>query len=140
MLDMLRTNSLLSLQLTFDSNLEKGNNQILKTIDLKIRPLNVYIEDTFLYKITQILTSFGPLHHAKKSTKQAYSKLPEEILISSQNLARHLYLDLLKIDELSLLVNVHASLKIHIGLDQSPLHFALFQRNNLMTTSYALGM
>ena len=140
MLETLKDNCLVSLQLTFDTNKAEGNN-VLKSVYMKIKPLNVYIEDTFAYKLNNILNSFEPFNKRTSLEKiPSCSKLPSNILISSQNLARHLCLDLLKIDEMSVLVNVHASLKMYIGLDQSPLHFALFERNNFITTSYALGM
>ena len=138
-LDTLKDNSLVSLQLTFDNNSDKEKN-VLKFVHMKIKPLNLYIEDTFVYKLNQILNSFETF---RKKTRldctSVCSKIPSDILISSQNLSRHLCLDTLKIDEISVLVNVHASLKMYIGLDQSPLHFALFERNNFITTSYALG-
>ena len=118
---------------------------------MKIRPLNVYVEDKFVNKINEILESFAStmlrprngeancFKTALSSTSICYDKLPDNILVSSQNLASHLYLNRIKIDDLSVLVNVHASLKMYIGLDQSPLQFNSFERNNLMTTSYDLG-
>ena len=138
MLETLKENSLLCLNFAFDANSDAGN--VLKSAQMTIKPLNVFIEDTFAYKINSILSSFVFNDNRVRPCKRPYrSKTPEDVLISSQNLSRHLCLDLLKINEISVLVSVHASMKMYIGLDQSPLHFSSFERANFITTSYALG-
>lgn len=136
-IEMLKENSLITLALTFDGNCDEGN--VLKSVHMKMKPLNVSIEDTFIYKLNSILTSFD--FGVKRNIPQRtfHLKVPDDVLMSSQNLARHLCLDSLKIENLSVLVNLHASMKMYIGLDQSPLHFSMFERNNFVTTSYALG-
>ena len=138
MLEMLKESSLVCLTFAFDANNDVGS--VLKSAHMSIKPLNVFIEDTFAYKINAILSTFELSDSKRKPEKQMYrSKTPDDVLISSQNLSSHLCLDLLKIDEFSVLVSVHASMKMYIGLDQSPLHFSTFERKNIITTSYALG-
>ena len=137
-METLKQNSLITLALTFDDH-DEGN--VLKSIHMKMKPLNVFIEDTFIYKLNSILNSFNfGVKRAIPNESTFHFKVPNDVLMSSQNLARHVCLDSLKIDDLSVLVNVHASLKMYIGLDQSPLHFSVFERKNFITTSYALGM
>ena len=140
MIEMLKESSLVSLALTFDANGHDGS--VLKSVRMNIQPLTVFIEDTFAFKLNAIMNSFDSFdkRHSIQDKTSSYSKLPKDVLIASQNLARHLSLDLLKIEEMSVLVNVHASMKMYIGLDQSPLHFSTFERSNITTTSYALGM
>ena len=139
MLEMLKENSLVTLSLTFDTNTTDG--KVLKSIHTRINPLHVFIEDTFIYKLNSILSSFESTSNQGRGIKRVYySSLPSDVSISSQNLSKHLHLDALKVEEISVLVNVHASMKMYIGLDQSPLHFSMFNRTNVVTTSYALGM
>ena len=138
MLETLKENSLICLNFEFDSNSDVGN--VLKSAHMTIKPLNVYIEDSFAYKINSILSSFVFTDNTGRAAEHPYySKTPQDVSISSQNLSRQLCLDSLKIDEISVLVSVHASMKMYIGLDQSPLHFSSFERKNFITTSYALG-
>ncbi len=133
-LEQLHRDGVMTLRMRFDAN---ANSNMLKAVTVKMAPLAVYVEDKFVHKMVQVMASFRPAQ--QKTLPAVWESLPEDVLLTSQALLSQLYLDDLSVEPLSVSVSVHASIKMHIGLDQSPLDFAPFQRRRLRTTHYALG-
>ncbi|KAG5271733.1 hypothetical protein AALO_G00183420 [Alosa alosa] len=65
-------------------------------------------------------------------------RLPEEVVQATQALVWPLRLRRLTIQPVSLLVSIHASLKLYIASDHTPLAFSLFERGPVCTTARQL--
>lgn len=61
-----------------------------------------------------------------------------QVLQSMQALVRPVRLQRLTIQPVNLLVSIHASLKLYIASDHTPLSFSLFERGPLCTTARQL--
>uniref|UniRef100_UPI00358FB320 intermembrane lipid transfer protein VPS13B isoform X2 n=1 Tax=Myxine glutinosa TaxID=7769 RepID=UPI00358FB320 len=102
-------------------------------LELEFQPLQLYIEDTFLYHLKMLLATFSlslcrQLDHPQGQT--ALIEFPQ--LVSA--LVLPIRLRHFTIRPLNLLVSVHASLRLYIASDQTPLSFSAFERHSLFTT------
>ena len=127
--EQLKSNSLTVIHFTFDVNSPEN---VLKNIHVVIKPLNIYLEDTFIYKIARVLQSFQNPPKSPPSREEIISGL-------SGNLVKYLQLDSCTIEPINVLVSVRASIKMYIGVDQSPLNFTPFTKTSFICTSYSLG-
>lgn len=66
------------------------------------------------------------------------SALLTQVLQSARALVRPVRLQRLTIQPVSLLVSIHASLKLYIASDHTPLSFSLFERGPVCTTARQL--
>ena len=138
LVEQLRQKGLVAVKISLDANTDHS---VIKAVQVDIKPLNIFIEDVFAYKITEVLKSFGTVHQQEQDQDQSCGQIGtlQEVLMSSKNLCQHLLLTSLNIEPLHVLVSVHAAIKMYVGLDQSPLNFGGFHRESLLTTNYSLG-
>ena len=129
--------SVVRLDMDWEEDRQVGRQRLqLRTVVLKIQPLDVFIEDIFLYKVAEVMKSFVVLTSTKNEDKEESIK---EVLSASYHLSQNLCLDRLEIAPLTILVSVHASAKAYVGLDSSPLTFGGYRREFIRTTDFALG-
>jgi len=110
-----------------------------------VDPLSVYLEDKFVMKLTEVLDTFkmpaaldeGHHHHERLVSKGPSP--PQSVLLASSGMASRLCLDEIVVDPVEVCLSVRASLRLQLGLEQSPLNFAAFKRSNLTTHSFCLG-
>ncbi len=138
LVEQLRSSSLVVAKISLDANTDQS---VIKAVHIRVKPLNIFVEDVFAYKISQVMSSFSlPTMASTSGSGLCESNVAlQEVLLSSKNLSRHLLLDSLNIEPLHVLVSVHAAIKMYVGLDQSPLNFGSFHRESLLTTNYSLG-
>lgn len=109
-----------------------------------IKPIALYIEDTYMIKLLDHLTKMLPTNLIVWSKENVASvpliesrvRLSPAIILVSSMLANPLILSSLCIEQLSLSLSVHSSKKLYIALDQSPLQFSQFERKSILTTPY----
>ncbi|XP_063735116.1 intermembrane lipid transfer protein VPS13B-like isoform X2 [Eleginops maclovinus] len=115
-------------------------------ISFQLQPARVYLEDTFVYYIKTLFHTYIP-DSAMASAPAAPQRgpqcgsapiLPEQVLQSVQALVHPVRLQRLSIQPVNLLVSIHASLKLYIASDHTPLSFSLFERGPLFTTARQL--
>ena len=140
-MDAVKKQSLVVVEVKVDNN---ETTTAVKAVEVRIQPIKFFVEDRFIFKMNRVIEGFAQqlnIFEDENSFREVTEDflLPREVEIFSGNLCNHMFLDSLRIHPLSLLVSVHASLKMFIGLDQSPLHFSEFHKEKLMTTNYALG-
>ena len=123
----------------------------LHTIKIKLEPVRLQAEDVFFYSLVDIMESFLSSKAEVPSVrciKQDYDDsskahvcviLPPEILCRSNAISRPINIQEILIDPISVELSVHASVKLYIALDQTPLNFNQYQRRQIFTTSYSLG-
>lgn len=114
-------------------------------IIVKVKPLSAYIEDTYITKLLDYVTVLAPtklviIPPIKRSINFSLSStlvgIPDQVLFESPVIAKPLVLKTFVIEDLSILLSVHSSIKLYIALDQSPLQFARFEKKKLMTTPF----
>lgn len=111
---------------------ESDDGIFVKSISIKISPLDLFIEDVFVYKMVLILKSFSG------EDEEIYNVLTD-VKAASGSLACPTTLESLEINPINVLVSIHASVKAYVGLDQSPLQFGRYHRDFVRTTYFALG-
>ena len=133
-----KENSILRLDMDFEVAFNSMDLLSLRSIAIRTKPLDVFIEDIFLYKVAEVLKSFTVSIGTEDLMPKSTTVL-KEVLLASNNLSQNLCLDRLDIAPMTVLVSVHASIKAYVGLDQSPLQFGGYHRRFLRTTHFALG-
>ena len=138
-LETLRESSVLCMNLQFEAAGHSAGK--LRSVRVESAPLCANIEDKLIFEMSSILNSFS-FHNEEEAAAATYDeggRLPHSILMASRNLVEHLSLQEILIEPIEVSLSVHASVKMYIGLDQSPLCFSAFSRNKLLTTNYCLG-
>ncbi|XP_077382325.1 intermembrane lipid transfer protein VPS13B isoform X2 [Festucalex cinctus] len=117
----------------------------LEEVNFQVHPARVYLEDTFVYYVKTLFHTFIPDSAIASMKPQkcnvesgSASTIPEQVLQSMQALVRPVRLQRLTIQPINLLVSIHASLKLYIASDHTPLAFSLFERGPLCTTARQL--
>lgn len=127
-------------------------NMCIHSVHIKMKPITLYAEDAVFYSLMEILSSFLPASKHKiakfgedrerneeEENLPVVMRMPREVLLKSGAMTHPIHISQLTIEPVSVLLSVHASVKLYVALDQSPLNFGCFQRHEIMTTSYSLG-
>ncbi|XP_039661568.1 vacuolar protein sorting-associated protein 13B isoform X4 [Perca fluviatilis] len=123
-----------------------GDRCTAEEITFQLQPARVYVEDTFVYYIKTLFHTYIPDSAMASATAETRRRresgsapiLPEQVLQSVQALVHPVRLQRLTIQPVNLLVSIHASLKLYIASDHTPLSFSLFERGPLCTTARQL--
>ncbi|KAK2844124.1 hypothetical protein Q5P01_010783 [Channa striata] len=118
----------------------------MEEVTFHLQPARVYLEDTFVYYIKTLFYTYIPngamasaIADCQKSRDLGSApKLPEQVVQSVQALVHPVRLKKLTIQPVNLLVSIHASLKLYIASDHTPLSFSVFERGPLCTTARQL--
>ncbi|XP_067887270.1 intermembrane lipid transfer protein VPS13B-like isoform X4 [Heterodontus francisci] len=109
-------------------------------LDFELKPARLYVEDTFVYYIKTLFSTYIPDTglYRKQVRTSSYSATdfpaPEQVVNATRALVNPIKLQQLTIRAVSLLVSVHASIKLYIASDHAPLSFSLFERGPIYTT------
>ncbi|XP_016118387.1 vacuolar protein sorting-associated protein 13B-like, partial [Sinocyclocheilus grahami] len=108
----------------------------LDRLALRVRPARVYLEDTFIYYMKTLFHTYIPecTLGGQGCGGGAEPVVPREVLESTHALVMPVLLQKLSIEPVHLLVSIHASLKLYIASDHTPLSFSLFERSPICTT------
>ncbi|XP_044063064.1 vacuolar protein sorting-associated protein 13B-like isoform X9 [Siniperca chuatsi] len=125
-----------------------GDRYTVEEVTFQLQPARVYLEDTFVYYIKTLFHTYIPDSAMASASATAVTQrsrefgsaptLPEQVLQSVQALVHPVRLQRLTIQPVNLLVSIHASLKLYIASDHTPLSFSLFERGPLCTTARQL--
>ncbi|TMS11029.1 Vacuolar protein sorting-associated protein 13B, partial [Larimichthys crocea] len=123
-----------------------GDRCTVDEVTFQLQPARVYLEDTFVYYIKTLFHTYIPDSAMASATAETQRSkepssapiLPEQVLQSVQALVHPVRLQRLTIQPVNLLVSIHASLKLYIASDHTPLSFSLFERGPLCTTARQL--
>lgn len=147
LLEKTRDSPVLTLDLIIESWLNSFCNKRktgVKDVKLKLNPTSLYIEDTYINKLVDYFNHLFPKnlvivdkHVVKRRIRNGVEvNVPEIVFFESSVAAKPMSLKSITIENLSLLLSVHSSMKMYIALDQSPLQFAKFGRKLILTTPY----
>ncbi|XP_068040017.1 intermembrane lipid transfer protein VPS13B isoform X4 [Anomalospiza imberbis] len=110
-------------------------------LSFELKPARLYVEDTFVYYIKTLFDTYLPENKtACKSMNASDTTLivPEQVREHARALVKPVKLRRLKIQPVNLLVSIHASLKLYIASDHTPLSFSVFERGPIFTTARQL--
>ncbi|KAM7075816.1 intermembrane lipid transfer protein VPS13B isoform 2-T4 [Molossus nigricans] len=113
----------------------------INEFSFELKPTRLYVEDTFVYYIKTLFETYLPnsnlgSHPAIRSGgRQA---LPLQVTQHARALVNPVKLRKLVILPVNLLVSIHASLKLYIASDHTPLSFSVFERGPVFTTARQL--
>ncbi|XP_035381767.1 vacuolar protein sorting-associated protein 13B isoform X2 [Electrophorus electricus] len=111
----------------------------LEQVSFCLKPARIYLEDTFVYYLKTLFHTYLPISTKPPPREQGRSEgpgqtLPLPVYQSMQALVQPVRLQRLLIEPVSLLVSIHASLKLYIASDHTPLSFSVFERGPVCTT------
>nr|XP_015804809.2 intermembrane lipid transfer protein VPS13B isoform X1 [Nothobranchius furzeri] len=118
-----------------------ADRRTLEEVSFQLQPARVYLEDTFVYYLKTLFDTYIPsrvVEPRRAREPGAAPVLPEQVLQSVQALLHPVRLQRLTIQPVNLLVSIHASLKLYIASDHTPLSFSEFERGPLCTTARQL--
>ncbi|WAR00328.1 VP13B-like protein [Mya arenaria] len=134
---VLKSTSLMHVQMVFGS--VEGRNSVIETVECSIEPVNIYIDDTFIF---QCIKQVGKLLPVPLTLKEPVPvnvyKVSRNVRVISQALSCPVVIGHLAIQPVSMLCSIHASMKVFIAADQTPLKFGRFEKLGVCTTSYQL--
>ncbi|XP_055478364.1 intermembrane lipid transfer protein VPS13B [Psammomys obesus] len=107
----------------------------------ELKPARLYVEDTFVYYLKTLFDTYLP--HSRLAAPHAQlpaedQVLPMQVRQHARALVHPVKLRKLIIQPVSLLVSIHASLKLYIASDHTPLSFSVFERGPVFTTARQL--
>lgn len=113
----------------------------LNELSFELKPARLYVEDTFVYYIKTLFETYLP--HSSLAGPPTLSPggtqaLPVQVRQHARALVNPVKLRKLVILPVSLLVSIHASLKLYIASDHTPLSFSVFERGPVFTTARQL--
>lgn len=113
----------------------------INEFSFELKPARLYVEDTFVYYIKTLFETYLPSSSpAGHPTVFADGKqvLPVQVRQHARALVHPVKLRKLVIQPVNLLVSIHASLKLYIASDHTPLSFSVFERGPIFTTARQL--
>lgn len=135
-LAIMRKNSMIVL----DSVLHVRKKYELLSVRIEMKPVSLFLEDSFIFDIMQLVDSFVPTQLSHMSTEFiSWQQLPSLVQYTSSSLRHPVRLQNLSVAALSMLISVHASLKLFIASDSTPLSVGAFDKSDICTTSWKLA-
>lgn len=113
----------------------------INELSFELKPARLYVEDTFVYYIRTLFQTYLPdstLAGAPEGLAGDKQVLPVQVRQHARALVNPVKLRKLVIEPVNLLVSVHASLKLYIASDHTPLSFSVFERGPVFTTARQL--
>ncbi|KAK2524308.1 hypothetical protein Q9966_011720 [Columba livia] len=113
----------------------------LNDLSFELKPARLYVEDTFVYYIKTLFDTYLPENKTACQSMNASDTtliLPEQVREHARALVKPVKLRKLTIQPVNLLVSIHASLKLYIASDHTPLSFSVFERGPIFTTARQL--
>ncbi|KAI1243537.1 hypothetical protein IHE44_0001167 [Lamprotornis superbus] len=110
-------------------------------LSFELKPARLYVEDTFVYYIKTLFDTYLPENKTTCKFVNASDTtliVPEQVREHARALVKPVKLRKLKIQPVNLLVSIHASLKLYIASDHTPLSFSVFERGPIFTTARQL--
>lgn len=116
------TNPLLKAVATVYSSEGYGN--FIDDLQLQAEPLEMYVEDSFIYRLVSLTESFCP------PIQTCHDEKPEMRLVLIRSVGRQILhpinIGSIQIEELHILLSIHASMKMYLSADHMPVVLGKF--------------
>jgi vacuolar protein sorting-associated protein 13B len=117
----------------------KQNVLTLQTAKLTIKPLQVFVEDVFVYELLKEFDRLLPTRILNNPSELLTGRLlPQVVCTTAMALNHPIRLENICIEPIEMLVSLHASLKVFLASDNTPLKFKRYERT-LYTTPQQLA-
>ncbi|KAL4227239.1 Vacuolar protein sorting-associated protein 13B [Mactra antiquata] len=134
---VLKCDSILHIQLVFGS--VNGRSSVIETVECAMKPMSFYVEDTFIYHCIKEAEGFLQVPMSiPEPLPVAVRKLPSVVKSLSKSISSPIVIGQFCIQPVTMMMSVHASIKVFIASDHTPLSFGKFEKSYLRTTSYQL--
>ncbi|XP_016053965.1 PREDICTED: vacuolar protein sorting-associated protein 13B isoform X4 [Miniopterus natalensis] len=113
----------------------------INEVSFELKPARLYVEDTFVYYIKTLFETYLPNSSPDRHPpvpSGGEQALPVQVRQHARALVNPVKLRKLVVLPVSLLVSIHASLKLYIASDHTPLSFSVFERGPVFTTARQL--
>ena len=113
----------------------------INEFSFELKPARLYVEDTFVHYIKTLFETYlpsGSLDGQPAVLSGGQRALPVQVRQHARALVNPVKLRKLVIQPVNLLVSIHASLKLYIASDHTPLSFSVFERGPIFTTARQL--
>ncbi|XP_059174786.1 intermembrane lipid transfer protein VPS13B-like [Physella acuta] len=118
---------------------------VIETVDVSVKPLSLYVDDSFIYRLVQELENFSPSRLSSRmeavvpAPGRLDRKLPALIRLNCYTLSHPIRIKHFTVQPINLLLSVHASLKLFLASDHTPLNVGKFERVQVFSTTQKLG-
>ena len=106
-------------------------------VDVVFSPTVLYLEDTFLYMLKEYANLFQNIGSTEPNSSPRLLPHPVAVFVESSRNA--MFFKAISIQEVCLKVNIYASLKLSIGLEDTVIRLGGFTRKNFLCSPYSLG-
>ncbi|KAL3889914.1 hypothetical protein ACJMK2_002232 [Sinanodonta woodiana] len=132
---VLKSSSALHLQVVIAA--VHSEHTLIESVEISSKPMTWYVDDSFILRILKEVEGFIPtkLSHTMQPPVDVL-KLPPFMKSISASISSPIRIQHLFIQPCSVLLSVHASVKLFIALDHTPLSFGKFEKKNICTTSH----
>lgn len=125
------------------------NQSSIESVECAMRPFSLYVEDVFLFRLIEEYESFAVsklaaatsgLHHDNndRSGIIVQHRLPSAAYFNSCMMSQPFRIRQLTVHQIQMLLSVHASLKLFLASDQTPLNLAKFERTKIFSSTQKL--
>lgn len=138
-INKVKENSVLILKALLELPFNECNNVTVQSLNVKLLPVSLYLEDTFCYRLLDLVKSYTSIKFHSHNSHCSDIYFPKKVLDISHIFLYPVYFQELKISIPEVTLSLHASLKLYLSLENSVLKFQPFEKDNLFTTSYEVG-
>ena len=137
-LAVIKSNSFAHIQIVMETDCL--NNPLIRSLELSMHAASVNIDDSFIYRILKEIEGLIPIRLDSTKPKSAITvkSLPKSFKASCNSLCSPVRMEQLCIQPINVLLSVHASLKLFLASDRTPLSFGKFERKFIVSTTHQL--
>ncbi|XP_064651739.1 intermembrane lipid transfer protein VPS13B-like isoform X2 [Lineus longissimus] len=136
-LDEIEKRSFIWMKFQIDHGAVGLGSQIV-TAELAVKPISLFIEDNYIYNMLKRIDAFIPTRLSTRNFGKGKNVLPKSVEFATQCLLRPIRLEQLLIHPIIMCLSVHASLKLFLASENTPLKFGKFEKQALFTSSQRL--
>ncbi|XP_038051923.1 vacuolar protein sorting-associated protein 13B-like [Patiria miniata] len=110
----------------------------LASLEVEVKPLELYLEDHFLYDLLLQVQTFIPAKSHEQNRPITSHRFPAKVRVTSCALKEPISMRQFLIQPIRLFASVHASLKLFVAVDSTPLSFRQFDSGPMFATTRQL--
>ncbi|GIY46277.1 vacuolar protein sorting-associated protein 13B [Caerostris extrusa] len=135
----IRENSMFICKIVIELPCEDNNCIVVQSVDVEMLPVSLYLEDSFYYKIMDLLKTYVPISFHEHELQWCDIYIPKDIKCISTIFMYPVHFQHFKFNIQEVSLSLHASLKLYLSLEHSLLRFQPFERENIFTSHYEIG-
>lgn len=134
---VMRAASVVQLQFVLSKDIHYTEGIVFESILMGIKPVRIYVEDTFIFYLMKECAAYMPVSLSLKPQHQ--SDFSGHMTVQDFGyVGQPLRIQHVCLQSCNILLSVHASVKMFLATDHTPLTFAAFERQSLFTSAQQL--